>query len=74
MHIRETEIPTLIGIGQSFVIDSHQMKDRRLQVVDMNRILGDTVSELIRFTMHMTTFDSAAGHPHRVAMWMMISA
>ena len=59
MYIGEPEISTLIGIGQLQVIDSHQVKDARLQVMDRNRVLADAVTQLIGFPVNMPAPDPA---------------
>ena len=37
MDIGQTEIATLVTIGKPLVINSQQVKDRRVQVMDMHR-------------------------------------
>ena len=41
MHIGEPELSPLKPIGQFLVIESKTVKDRRLQVMNVNRILDN---------------------------------
>ena len=47
-HIRQPIVPTLIPIDQFFVVDAEEVERRRVQVVDMNRVLRDVVAEVVR--------------------------
>src|ERR1700730_4676469 len=38
-HVSQPELATQIEIGQLLMIDAHEVKHRRVQVVDVNRIL-----------------------------------
>ncbi len=38
MYIRQTEIPSLEEVGQFFMIDTHEVHQGRIEVVDMHRI------------------------------------
>ena len=42
VHIGQTEIAALEAIGESLVIEAELMKNRGLNVVNVNGILGDT--------------------------------
>ena len=39
--IGQTEITTLEMIRQSLVIETEQVKDGRLEIMDMDRVMGD---------------------------------
>src|SRR6266542_3006350 len=40
-HIGEAEVTPLEVVGQVFVIEAHQLEDRRVEIVDIHRILHD---------------------------------
>ena len=48
-------VAALEAIGQSGVVDPEQMKDRRVQIVHMHRILGDVVAVFIGLAVDMST-------------------
>src|SRR5688572_21094383 len=60
--------------GEAFVIESHQMEDRCMEVINMNGIFNDVISKLITLSIHGSCFHSATGHHHRITSWMMISS
>ena len=62
INIRHTEISALVAVRQSLVIDSHLMQDGCVQVVQMHTVADDVVPEVVRFTVDLAAFDSAAGH------------
>ena len=72
MDIGQTEVPTLISMRQSFVIDSQKVKDGRMQVVDMNAIGLDIVAVIIGNPVTVAGFDAASGHPHGETSGVMI--
>src|SRR5262245_62164870 len=49
------------------------MKDRRIQIVDVNRIARDVVAEIVRLAESYAGFDSSAGKPHSETARMMIA-
>src|SRR5205085_11263005 len=47
---------------------------RRVQVVDVDLVLHDVKPQFVGFTHLEAAFESAAGHPHRKRLGMMIPA
>ncbi len=45
-----------------------------MQVVDMDGILGNIVTEVVRRSVSHARFDTAARHPDRKAPWMVIAS
>jgi len=64
MHIGQTVITALESVGQPLVIDAQQVKQRRVQIVDVHSILDDIEREGVRFTVDRAWSDSATGHPN----------
>ena len=63
VHVSQPEIAALVSIGQSRVIETEQLQNRRLQIVNLDRIVDSIESEFIRSAMHMTVLEPAARHP-----------
>src|SRR5262249_55005141 len=74
MHIGQAIVPALVLEGQSSVIDAQEMQDGGLEVMDVNRVLGDVVTEVIGSAVSDAGLDATAGHPDREATRMMIPA
>ena len=47
VHVRQAVISSLKPVGESQVVQTHEVQDGRLQVVDMERVLGDVVPQLV---------------------------
>jgi hypothetical protein len=71
--IGETVVAAFEAVGEAFVVDADEMKDGRMEVVDVHRIADDVVAELIRLTEHDARLNAAARHPDREAARMMIT-
>ena len=89
MHIGQPEAPSLILVRQPFVIQSEQMQDRRLQIVDVDRsrrerrlirtdrlamLVGDVIAVVIGAPVGEAALDAAAGQPDREAARMVVAA
>ena len=55
-------------------VETQERKDRRLQIVDGDLVLGDEVTQIIGLAERRAAFDAAAGQPHREAVRMMVAA
>jgi hypothetical protein len=74
VDIGEPEVPALKLIGQARVINAQAMQDRRLQIVNMDRILYDVVAMVIGLSNADAGFNSAASGPNRETARMMVTA
>lgn len=64
MHIGQTEITSIIAIGEPFVIESQLVKEGGVQVVHMHLVLHGVVSEFIGGAVTESGFEAATGQPH----------
>src|SRR5947209_17985107 len=74
MYIRQPEISSLKAVRQPLVIQAEQVKNRRLEVVDMHGILGDVEAEIVCRAVDQAGFDAAAGEPDCEGLGVMIAA
>src|SRR5262249_13938876 len=72
--VGQTEITTLESIRQFLVIQSQQMKQRCLKVVNVDAVADHVVAELTSLAVNVTRLGPAAGKPKREATRMMIAA
>ena len=56
------------------MIDTKAMHDCRVQIVDVNRILGDVVRKIIGRTIRNTRLDARPSKPHRETPRMVIAS
>ena len=74
MDVGQPELASLELERQSFVINAEQMQHRGVQIVNVDAILDDVVSELVGLTVGRSGIHTAAGHPQREAARMVIAA
>lgn len=73
MNVSEAEVSSLERVNQSFVVNSHQMQDRRIEVVDFHSIFDHVHTVIVGPAILDAAFDSATGHPDGKAVTMMVS-
>jgi hypothetical protein len=74
VHIGQSVVTTLKSKCKSSVIKTHQMQNRRVQIVHMNRILNDVKTQIVRFSPNEPFLKPAASHPHTVTAIVVIPA
>ena len=45
----QTLVESLELETQFAIVDSHAMQDRRIQIIEVDRVFGDVVAEVVRF-------------------------
>ena len=74
MHISQAVLAPLELVGESLVMDPHEMQDGCLKIVYMDRILGDVESKFIGGAMHVAGLHAAARHPKGEPVGMVIAS
>lgn len=74
MNIGETEVAAGIAISEFFVIESEQVENSGLQIVDMNGIVDHVEAEIVGLTVNVALFETSAGEPHGKGLRMMIAS
>ena len=59
---------------QPRVVDAQAVQHRRVQVVDVDRVAGDVVAEVVGLAVGHARLDAAAGQPDGEAARMMVAA
>src|SRR5262249_48096587 len=72
VDIRQPEMPALELERQPRMIDPQTMQNRRVQIMDMDRVLRDVVAEIVRGAVRDSGLDTATGHPDRETTWMVV--
>lgn len=63
VDVGEAETASLVAVGETFVVDAEEMEDGGLEVVYVDRVLGDVVAVFVSAAVLAAALDSAAGHP-----------
>ena len=72
--VGEAVVTALETVGQSFVVDSEQMKHRRVQIVHGDGILGDVETQFVGSAIFEPFFHTGAGHPEGETLPVVIPA
>ena len=62
-HISQPIIATTVAVREAFVIYSHEMQNRRMEIVDVNRLVDSANTVFIRGAVNVAAFDSRASEP-----------
>ena len=73
VHVCEAEVTALELVSELRVVDPEEMQERRLEVVNMHRILHDVVAEVVGFAVHHAGLDAASGHPDAEAARVVVA-
>ena len=60
-------------VGQFFVIQTEEVKKGGVEIIHMNRAVGNPVTQVIRAAMNVTGFDSTSCHPNRESFFVMVA-
>ena len=73
VDVGQAEVASLVAVSQLLVIDSEEVQTGRVEIVDVNRILGDPEAELVGRAVRVSFFDAAAGHPDAEAFLVVVA-
>ena len=48
MDISQSEVTSLVSVSQPFVVDAQQMQNRRLEIVNVDPVLGNVDAVVVR--------------------------
>ena len=74
MNIGESKVATGVAESQLLMVQSEQVQDGGVEVVNVNGILSNPVADVICFAVHDPALHSAAGEPAGKGAGVMISA
>jgi len=74
MYISQPIPPTLQFISESLVIDTQEMHQSSLKIVDMNGVFSYIVAKIIGFAIGHSFFDPCSCHPYTKTFGVMIPA
>ena len=74
MHVGQTKIAALEFVGQAFVVDAEQVQHGRLEVVDVDGVLGRVVGEVVGLAEGEAALHAAAGQPDGKDVGVVVSA
>ena len=74
VDVGEAEVAALMAICQLLVVDAEQVQTCGMPVMNVNRVLCDTESEVIGAAVRDAFLHSATGHPDAEALFVVVTA
>ena len=74
MHVRQPEVSARVAEGEALVVETEEVEDGRLQVVDVDGIHLRLEAELVRRVIDGAAFHAAAREPGREAVVVVVAA
>src|SRR5258705_9619176 len=74
VHVGEPVVAALELEGQPGVVDAKAMQHCRVQVMNVHRVAGNVVAEIVRLAVCQPGLDAAASQPNGEAARMMVAA
>ena len=65
VDIRQPEVTALMTECQFLVVNTHQVQNGGIQIMNVNGVFGDVVGEVISLAILETGLHTPSGHPHR---------
>src|SRR6266487_2082958 len=73
-HIGESEVPSGVAISQTLVVEAQKVQNRRVQVVDVHRILRGPEAKFVGRAIHRAALHAATSEPHAEAVVIVVAA
>ena len=74
IHIREPVVAAGVAVGEARVVEAEEVEDGRVEIVDMHAVADDRVPEVVRLAVRVAAAHSAAGHPARERLRVVLAA
>src|SRR5437016_5673161 len=74
VHIGQAVIATVMAVGQLLVIQTHEIQDGGMKVVDMDFVLNGVPAVLVGSAVNHSTLHAPARQPHGEAEGMVFPA
>lgn len=74
MDIGEAEVASGIAVGELLVIESHEVQDGRVKVVDVHAFVDGGEAEVVAGAVHATAFHAASGEPDGEAVIVVVAS
>src|SRR5579863_797438 len=73
-NIGQPEVAATVTVRKLCMVDSQQIENGGVNVVDMHRLVDHLPAEIIRRTVGHSALDPATGQPHRESVGIVIAA
>ena len=73
MDVRQTIISAAKAVGQTFVVESHQVQYCGVQIMHVDDVLNGVPAEIVGGSVNHPASNSGTRHPHRESKWMVLA-
>ena len=73
MHVGQTALDSVVVIREPLVIESEQMQDGRVEVINRSNIFDGFIAKGVRRAVSEGGLHSHASQPRREAIWVVVS-
>ena len=73
-NIGQSVLAAVVGVGEAFVVDAHDVQHRGVQVVDGDGVDDRLVADVVGFAETGPSFDARSGHPGDEALGVVVAA
>lgn len=74
VHVGEAKIAATVVVGETLVIDAHQVEEGGVEIVDVHAVLHGCPAELVGGAVDVSALHAAAGQAERVAVGVVFAA
>src|SRR5262245_48447971 len=74
MHIGEAEVAAAVAIRESLVVESHEVQDRGMQIVNVDSVFDGRETEFVGRAVADPALHASTGHPDRETVMVVIAA
>jgi hypothetical protein len=74
VDVGQSKVASGVAEGELLVIESEQVEDRGMEVVDVDFVFDGLEAEFIRGAMDRAAFDTTARQPHAEAVMVVVAA
>src|SRR5207253_6965791 len=74
VHVSQAVVAALEAVDELGVVETEDVHDRGLQVMDVHLVTRDREAELVGGAVRVAAFDAAACEPHRETIGVMVTA
>ena len=74
MHIGQAKVAASVAERQALMIESHQVQNSGMQIVEVNFILHSIVSIVIRLAIGQARPHATTCHPDAKPMWIVVTS
>src|SRR5688572_5625532 len=74
VYVGEAALDAVVVVGEPFVVDTKKVEDRRVEVVDFDRLLGGFPADLVGVSVGEAVLQPGSGQPGGKGLGVVVAA